>query len=50
MSSCARPTRSASIPAIQPPKAEITSALVASSPACALLMCQTAIKAGTANV
>ena len=46
----ARPTRSASMPAIQPPKAEITSALVASNPACALLMCQTAIKAGTAKV
>ena len=29
----ARPTRSASMPAIQPPKAEITSALVASNPA-----------------
>jgi hypothetical protein len=38
------------MPAVQPPKAEITSALVASNPAWALLMCQTAIKAGTAKV
>jgi hypothetical protein len=50
MSSRARPMTSASMPAIQPPKAEITSALVASNPACALVMCQTAISAGTANV
>jgi len=42
----ARPMRSASMPAIQPPKAEITSALVASNPACAVLMCHKAISAG----
>ena len=42
----ARPTRSANMPAIQPPKAEITKALVASNPACVLVMLQTAINAG----
>ena len=50
LSSRARPTRSASTPAIQPPKAEITNALVASNPACALVICQTAINAGMAKV
>ena len=34
------------MPAIQPPKAEITKALVASNPACVLVMLQTAINAG----
>jgi hypothetical protein len=38
------------MPPIQPPNAEITRALVASKPACALVMCHTAINAGTANV
>jgi hypothetical protein len=46
----ARPMRSASMPAIQPPNAEITSALVATSPACALVICHTAIRAGTLKV
>ena len=46
----ARPMRSASIPASHPPKAEITNALVASNPACAVVMCQTAIRAGTTKV
>ena len=46
INSRARPTRSASMPAIQPPNAEITSAQVASKPASALLMCHSAISAG----
>jgi len=50
INSRARPTRSASMPAIQPPKAEITSALVASNPACALVMCHSAISAGTTKL
>ena len=46
----ARPTLSASMPAVQPPKAEITNALVANNPAWALVMCHTAINAGMAKV
>ena len=46
----ARPMRSASMPAIQPPNAETTRALVASSPAWALVICQSAISAGTTKV
>ena len=50
ISSRARPMRSASMPAIQPPNAEMTSALVASSPAWALVIPHSAISAGTTKL